>query len=266
MNDLYFGPLYTPIPKWAEKYYQNQDSEATPSVSQAQAAFDSTCGPFPHSKYITNRVECDNIVASNPKNEFRVKMCQEHINNTDPDVNVNRDRTWCSMYAGSFDILKGILPEYASCILPNRRFDMTQPKCAQACKGSPDQTGCNRPAPILKIYKSPEVIFSEKCNPFPYTKYATNLAECDYLATANPAKEFRMNMCAATLANPAASNPARWCSMYPGNNQSTGTVLPEYARCIKANGYVDMTKPRCANACKGKPGQNGCPGRPLAAK
>ncbi|AGE55618.1 hypothetical protein ATCVMN08101_352L [Acanthocystis turfacea Chlorella virus MN0810.1] len=103
-------------------------------------------------------------------------------------------------------------------------------------------------------------LFSQSCGPFPYTNYATNVAKCDAAVISNPSREFRMNMCAATLARPKESNPARWCSMYPGPNQTTGKVLPEYARCIKANGYVDMTKPRCANVCKGKPGQNGCPG------
>ncbi|AGE55619.1 hypothetical protein ATCVMN08101_359L [Acanthocystis turfacea Chlorella virus MN0810.1] len=104
-------------------------------------------------------------------------------------------------------------------------------------------------------------LFAQSCGPFPYTNYAANLEKCDAAITANPTKEFRMNMCAATLANPTASNPARWCSMFQGNNQITGTLFPEYARCIKPDGYVDMTKPRCANACKGKPGQYGCPGQ-----
>jgi hypothetical protein len=50
--------------------------------------------------------------------------------------------------------------------------------------------------------------------------------------------------------------------MFQGDNKTTGQIFPEYARCIKANGMVDMTKTRCANVCRGKPGQNGCPGRP----
>lgn len=263
MKDLYYGPLESTIPKWAEKYYNvDQDSE----TSAVEDIFKAKCGPFPNRNYLGNRNECDDIAASNPTKELRAKICQEHLDSTDPNRLPQR---WCSLYGGNDDYRAGVMPEYVSCIMPKTYMvDKTQPKCARACQGSPGQEGCNRglvrrPFPI---YKPSQVVFNEQCGPFPYTKYGANLATCDDLVTGHPFKEFRMNMCAATLANPTASNPARWCSMYPGNNQSTGTVLPEYARCIKANGMVDMTKPRCANACKGKPGQNGCPGRSLAAK
>ncbi|AGE59725.1 hypothetical protein ATCVTN60342_323L [Acanthocystis turfacea Chlorella virus TN603.4.2] len=152
-----------------------------------------------------------------------------------------------------------IFPEYASCVTPGGYVDRTQPKCADACKGSPQQVPCRVPVPA-------EVTFNQTCGPFPFANYGANLATCDALVTANPIKQFRMSMCASTLAKPTVSNPAKWCSMYPGDNQATGKVFPEYGPCLKANGMVDMTKPRCANVCKGKPGQNGCPGRPPASK
>ena len=263
MNDLYFGPLESTIPKWAEKYYNvDQDSE----TSTIEDIFMAKCGAY--RDYTKNVPVCDDMAALNPTKELRVKACHENMYGTDPTKRYFG--VWCSMYAGLPQNTKKdeIFPEYASCILPNGKGDMTQPKCAQACKGRPIQKGCKltlteRP---VKIYKPAEVTFNEQCGPFPFIKYRNNVDKCDALVAARPDREFRMNMCAAALANPAASNPARWCSMYPGDNQATGTVLPEYARCIKPDGMVDMTRARCANVCKGKPGQNGCPGRPLAAK
>jgi hypothetical protein len=124
----------------------------------------------------------------------------------------------------------------------------------------------NKTAKFTTTPLTPDELFGQSCGPFPYAMYGANLDKCDAMVAANPTKEYRMNMCAATLANPAMSNPSRWCSMYQGNNQATGKLFPEYARCIKADGMVDMSRPRCANVCKGKPGQNGCPGRPPVPK
>ncbi|AGE49123.1 hypothetical protein ATCVBr0604L_327L [Acanthocystis turfacea Chlorella virus Br0604L] len=207
-----------------------------------------------------NNDQCDKIVTENPDKEFRVKLCQSQLRKTSQQTPYRQ--RWCAMYkypsylGGPTSIM---FPEYASCIKnPGGYVDMTQEKCANACKGSPYQAPCKVPQPV-------EITFNKTCGPFPYTNYAANLATCDAIVTANPAKYLRTNMCAATLAKPTVSNPARWCSMYKGNNQVTGTVFPEYAQCIKTNGMVDMTKVRCANACKGKPGQNGCPGqKPLS--
>ncbi|AGE57623.1 hypothetical protein ATCVNTS1_371L [Acanthocystis turfacea Chlorella virus NTS-1] len=259
MKDLYFGPLESTIPEWAAKYYKFQDSEDTPSVEDT---FNTTCldkTPV-NLTYIKNYQKCDKIANDNPDKQFRVKMCLKSLS----PGGTNSTR-WCSMFQG-INLTGGpdrpaiMFPEYASCIKnPGGYVDRTQEKCANSCRGSHHQLVCKVPVPA-------EVTFNQICGPFPFTKYGVNLATCDAIVTGNPAKEFRMNMCAATLAKPAISNPARWCSMYPGNNQTTGKVFPEYARCIKANGMVDMTKPRCANVCKGKPGQNGCPGRPPASK
>ncbi|AGE49896.1 hypothetical protein PBCVCan184_635L [Paramecium bursaria Chlorella virus Can18-4] len=106
--------------------------------------------------------------------------------------------------------------------------------------------------------EDPEKLFQEKCST--PREAALNFQECglDY-PMKYPETKFRSRICRDSVNGPNDFTiEGRECGFYQGNRPLEGTPYPEYEKCFKADGSVNLMDKDCAESCFIYPAQTAC--------
>ncbi|AGE51908.1 hypothetical protein PBCVCVM1_619L [Paramecium bursaria Chlorella virus CVM-1] len=106
--------------------------------------------------------------------------------------------------------------------------------------------------------EDPEKLFQEKCST--PREAALNFQECglDY-PMKYPETKFRSRICRDSVNGPNDFTiEGRECGFYQGNRPLEGTPYPEYEKCFKEDGSVNLMDKDCAESCFIYPAQTAC--------
>ncbi|AGE51230.1 hypothetical protein PBCVCVG1_583L [Paramecium bursaria Chlorella virus CVG-1] len=106
--------------------------------------------------------------------------------------------------------------------------------------------------------EDPEKLFQEKCST--PREAALNFHECGLeYPMKYPETKFRSRICRDSVNGPNDFTiEGRECGFYQGNRPLEGTPYPEYEKCFKADGSVNLMDKDCAESCFIYPAQTAC--------